>query len=177
MGPTTYRSKHKPDQPGRGILRICLITNLILAILAPLAPVLAPPVLAAPAAAPAAAPTNVLTLNVISARSEPRHQPAAVAKGDAITQFKYIINIDNTGTTTQRSPSGDCAPGGTYPANCQWTSIAGVPGSSPIYTQGDQSDFSGGGLTLPDGRYLISVMADGFKLDGAHFTMPVNGPV
>ena len=37
MGPTTYRSKHKPDQPGRGILRICLITNLILAILAPLA--------------------------------------------------------------------------------------------------------------------------------------------
>ena len=49
----------------------------------------------------------------------------------------------------------------------------GAKSSAPIYTQGDQSDFATGGLTLPDGRYLISVMADGFKLDGVHFTVPL----
>ena len=50
--------------------------------------------------------------------------------------------------------------------------IAGVPGSAPIWQQGDQADFANG-LTLPDGRYVISVMADGYKLDGAHFSMPL----
>lgn len=36
---------------------------------------------------------------------------------------------------------------------------------------------TGGGLDLPDGRYLVSVSADGYKLDGAHFTVPLDGPV
>ena len=49
----------------------------------------------------------------------------------------------------------------------------GVASSSPILTQGDQTDFEGAGLNIPDGRYLISVLADGYKLDGAHFTMPL----
>ncbi len=46
---------------------------------------------------------------------------------------------------------------------------------SPIYTQGDQGDFVGG-VTLPNGRYLISVLADGYKIDGAHFTVPLPDP-
>ena len=29
---------------------------------------------------------------------------------------------------------------------------------------------------LPDGRYLISVLADGYKIDGAHFTVPLADP-
>ena len=50
--------------------------------------------------------TTTLTLNVISARTEPRaFGGAGVTKGDPITDFKYIINIDNTGTTEQRSPA------------------------------------------------------------------------
>lgn len=32
-------------------------------------------------------------------------------------------------------------------------------------------------LSLPAGRYLISVLADGFKLDGAHLTVPDGGTV
>ena len=28
-------------------------------------------------------------------------------------------------------------------------------------------------MSLPDGRYLISVLADGYKIDGAHFTVPL----
>ncbi len=34
-----------------------------------------------------------------------------------------------------------------------------------------ETDF-GPGITLPDGRYLISVLADNYKIDGAHFTVP-----
>src|SRR5665647_3280545 len=55
---------------------------------------------------PAQAATNTLTLEVISARTEPRaFAGAGVDKGAPITSFKYIINEDNTGTTTQRSPA------------------------------------------------------------------------
>ncbi|MCB0123601.1 MAG: hypothetical protein KDE58_15220, partial [Caldilineaceae bacterium] len=145
-------------------------------------PATAAAVQAAPDQAPGAAPlaqTTTLTLNVISARTEPR---AGVVQGDAITSFKYIINVDNTGTTTQRpnsttgAPPAECTPAFSgYPASCDWVSIAGTASNSPIYTQGDQSDFP---LTnLPAGRYLISVLADGYKLDGAHFTVPLNGPL
>ena len=91
----------------------------------------------------------------------------------AIADYKYLINIDNTGTTTQRSPNPGTGcnyldPG--YPGSCKWTSIAGTPGSSPIFTQGDQADFATS-MEIPDGRYLISVLADGYKLDGRHFTV------
>ena len=104
-----------------------------------------------------------MTLSVVSA-----------VDGTPVGAYKYIINIDNTGSTAQRSPEPGtgCSPQDAgYPDSCNWTSIAGVPGSSPIYTQGDQSDFASGNFSLPDGRYLISVLADGYKLDGKHFTV------
>ena len=127
------------------------------------------------------AATNTLSMSVISARTEPRaFGGAGVVQGDSITNFKYIINVDNTGTTAQRldpvtgEPPVACTPADPgYPASCNWVSIAGSASNSPIYTQGDQSDFP---LNLPDGRYLISVIADGYKLDGAHFTIPLADP-
>ena len=89
----------------------------------------------------------------------------------AIADFKYIINVDNTGTTEQRTPADGCSPDSVgYPATCHWTT-AGIKSSAPIYTQGTQADFPLKGL--PDGHYLISVLADGYKLDGTHFTMPL----
>ena len=103
-----------------------------------------------------------LTLSVVSAST-----------GATVSAYKYIINVDNTGTTEQRSPAPGtgCSPQDAgYPGSCNWTSIAGVPGSSPIYTQGTEADFASG-LTIPDGRYLISVLADTYKLDGQHFTV------
>lgn len=114
-------------------------------------------------------------LSVVSARTEPAHVPPVV-KGAAIGTYKYMINIDNTGTTEQRSPNpgtgcNTADPG--YPGSCKWTSIAGIPGSSPIYTQGTQADFASP-MAMPDGRYLISVLADGYKLDGQHFTVKGN---
>jgi SdrD B-like domain/Abnormal spindle-like microcephaly-assoc'd, ASPM-SPD-2-Hydin len=95
----------------------------------------------------------------------------------AITSFKYIINEDNTGSTAQRSPGDGCSPAdANYPESCQWTSN-GITSSAPIVTQGDETDLaaSGSGIALDPGRYLISVLADGFKLDGAHFTVATDG--
>jgi len=142
-----------------------------------------PRVLAGPLPAPLAQ-TNTLTLAVVSARTEARaFGGTGVTKGDPVTAYKFMINVDNTGTTTQRpdAATGDlpyeCTPADpAYPANCQWVSIAGAASNSPVYTQGDQSDF-GPGIDLPDGRYLISVLADGYKLDGVHFSVPLEGPV
>ena len=134
-------------------------------------------VLVALPALPAQAATSTLNLNVISARTEPRALGGAgVSEGDAVDAFTYLINIDNTGTTEQRTATGPCAaetPG--YPADCHWPSIVDVEHPSPIYRQGDESDFADGGIDLPDGRYLISVLADGYKIDGAHFTVPLPG--
>ncbi|MCV2393294.1 IPT/TIG domain-containing protein [Actinotalea sp. M2MS4P-6] len=131
--------------------------------------------------AAAQAATNSLTLQVISARTEPRaFQGAGVAKGDAIGTFEYMINVDTAGTTDQRSPAlgTGCNPDDPgYPGSCAWPSISEEPHASPIVAEGDQADFAGGaGLTLPDGRYLISVLADGYKIDGAHFTVPLEDP-
>ncbi len=175
---------------GRHLLtRSLRVLTLLAVVLSSVAPVLSPIAVAAPATAPAAqTATNALTLNVLSARTEARaFGGIGVTKGDPIPAFKYIINIDNTGTTTQRSdpvtgaPPIECTPADPgYPASCQWVSIAGAASSSPIYTQGDQSDFANGVFQLgdlPNGRYLISVIADGYRLDGAHFTMPAAQPV
>ncbi|MFN2193949.1 MAG: SdrD B-like domain-containing protein [Candidatus Promineifilaceae bacterium] len=112
---------------------------------------------------PALAQTNTMSLRVESATDSTQ-----------IINFKYIINIDNTGTTVQRNPNpgSGCSPQDAgYPDSCNWVSVAGRANNSPILTQGDQSDFPL--MNLPDGKYLISVLADGYKIDGAHFTVPL----
>jgi len=128
----------------------------------------------------AGTPTSALALNVLSARDEPRAFGGAArtpdlplcttspmpdngaCKGDPIANFKYIVNFDATGTTDQRLATafstgcGATNPG--YPNTCRWPSIAEPSGWAPIYTQGDQGDFPL--ANIPDGRYLISVIAD-----------------
>ena len=147
-------------------------------------------------ASSSAAPSSSVALSVISARSEPRafggaaRAPLApctsspmplkgACKGDPITEFKYVINIDDTGTTDQRSPApgfGCSTSDAQYPDSCKWQSIAEPSGWSSIYTQGDQTDFAEP-MNLPPGRYLISVIADGYKIDGAHFCIDTAGDV
>ena len=82
------------------------------------------PVQASTTASPAqqVATTNTLSLAVVSA-----------ANGAPITNYRYMINKDNTGTTTQRQDPAtgdlpvDCTPAGAgYPGSCDWVSIAGV---------------------------------------------------
>ena len=137
-----------------------------------------PVVTAAPAQA---ATTNDFTVSVVSARAEAHAPGGAVAEGDAVTDFRYMINEDNSGTS---GPAGGPQPGSgcsaedpEYPASCTWPSILEDPGAAPIVRQGTSADFAAGAtMTLPDGKYLISVLADGFKIDGEHFTLPMEAP-
>jgi hypothetical protein len=121
--------------------------------------------------------TNVLTLSVVSARTEPNHPGGSVTQGDPISEYKFLINLDNTGNPNQPREAG-CSPDDPgYPDSCDWPSIREVPGAAPIITQGDQTILSGAtGISLPDGKYLISVLADGYKIGGKHFTVPLNDP-
>ncbi|MEN9706031.1 MAG: hypothetical protein RLZZ393_1910 [Pseudomonadota bacterium] len=119
-----------------------------------------------------------VTLKVVSARAESRwtnpstQAVTGISKGAVVTHYKYLINVDNSGdTSTQRSPAlgTGCNPADAgYPDSCKWTSIAGTASFAPVYTQGTQADFATA-MNIPDGRYLISVLAPGFKLDGRHF--------
>jgi hypothetical protein len=121
-----------------------------------------------------------ITLRVVSARTEPK---AGVQIGDPIDEYNFLINIDNTGdpfATVGCNPY--LADGVTrnpdYPDNCELPSLRTVPAWAPIYTQGDQNDLSESfSLLLPEGKYLISVMADGFKLDGEHFQVPPDSEI
>ena len=129
-----------------------------------------------PVSAAQAAPSDVLTLDVASARTEPRaFGGAGVSEGDPITDYKFLINENTIGGTEVRTPTGACTPTGgdtSYPDNCTWTSLNAAPDATPIVAQGDQVDLAGG-MTLPDGDYLISILADGYKLDGAYFSIPL----
>ncbi len=138
--------------------------------------VAAPVLVAVPAHA---ATTSSITVKVVSARTEPHHQPAAVTKGDPVASFRYLINVDNSGKPEPLSapePGSGCSaddPG--YPADCNWPSINQSPGAAPIYRQGTSADFATGPIDLPDGDYLVSVLADGYKIDGVHFSIPMEG--
>lgn len=78
-------------------------------------------------------------------------------------------NLDGT-------PRGSSDPG--FADTCQWPSTRYTPGAVPVVAVGTVDDLAGrasGGvindLTLQPGRYLVSVTADGYKIDGAHVTV------
>lgn len=134
----------------------------------------------------AAGPTGTVRLAVVSATTSAPVLPFrdfAVTTGQPIAQFHWIVNEDNIGDPTYdeanclpasaRDANTPAAGTGDFPASCTWPSIRAIDGHSPVVATGDQSNWPSAGLTLPNGKYLVSVTADGFKIDGAHFT--VNG--
>ncbi|HEY7627771.1 MAG TPA: hypothetical protein VH761_11910, partial [Ilumatobacteraceae bacterium] len=120
--------------------------------------------------------------------------PAGCGTAPEPFTYKWIINLDNTGDPHQASPSNAVDPldpidgsdvchpvtptnpdgDPLFPASCEWPSVHPVE-YSPVITQGDSSDWN---LTdainaLPEGKYLVSVSADGYEIGGAHFTVPM----
>ena len=160
--------------------------SLIVALISVVPSVVATASTVAPAVAAAAAPSpGSITLHVQSAR-DVNTLPGFVHKGDAVTEYKWLINEDDTGDPGSLTNQGteNCLPstaaGGNtsdpnYADMCQWPSVRNTSGLAPIVAQGDQTDLNGKTAlaNLPGGKYLISVTADGFKIDGQHFT--VNG--
>jgi hypothetical protein len=140
---------------------------------------------AAPAAAAQVPTTDTITLRVISARTEPRAlDGAGVEVGDPVESYQWLINEDNTGDPFDDTdcwayldPPANTIRNTNYPDGCQWPGVRNTPGWSPIVTQGTEADLNETqGITLPPGKYLISVMGDGYKVDGEHFTVPMEEP-
>jgi uncharacterized repeat protein (TIGR01451 family) len=169
---------------GRRLAAVLATAAFIASTLTSLVPIVA----VAPVAK--AASTNTVTLAVVSARTEPRALGGdGVAEGQAVDHYKWMINLDNTGTNVTRDakPGSACSawidaahtqPNPAYPTSCSWSSVAGLASSAPVMAQGDETTLNGAtGITLPDGKYLISVLADGFKLDGTPFILPASDGV
>lgn len=157
-------------------MKLALLTVSIVALLLPIAPWNVTEATTLPAAS---AITSTLYLNLVSARTEPlAFDGAGVTKGDPVTTpYRWLISVDNTGDPLQPRDAGCSRDDPDYPANCNWPSIRTIPGWAPVYTQGDQDDLNGTtGVTLPPGKYLISVVAEGYKIGGRHFRVPLSEP-
>jgi len=120
-------------------------------------------------------------------------------KGDRITDFKWLVNEDDsTGDPSFTSANvANCLParaavdaataaanpalaiyqtaGSGDLANCPWPSVHASAGHSTVIASGNQDDVASLS-NLPTGKYLISVTAVGFKIDGVHFEVR-NGAV
>ena len=149
---------------------------------------LAVPLVARGVAAAHAASPGSITLHVQSARTVAA--PPSIQKGDAIAKYHWLIAAENVpnaaggldGIGNPHDSTANCLParagGSADPATtCQWPSVRYTPGSVPVVAQGDQVSLNDATAlpNLPAGRYLISVTADGYKIDGAHFTVVDGG--
>ena len=122
----------------------------------------------------AATPGSV-TLRVQSARTVGT-APGEIQQGDPVPAYHWLIAGEDVGNPADSLTN--CLParaGGSadFATRCQWPSIRYTPGSVPVVAQGDQGDLSEATAlgNLQPGRYLISVTADGYKIDGAHVTV------
>ena len=158
-----------------------IIAQLVVPRLAPRAAAVVPPL------------PGGITLQVQSARSVNTNTTATVGRfvqqGDAILKYKWLINADDVGDpgTALNQGTEKCLPasatnafgvsiGSTDPQfadTCQWPSTRKTAGQAPIIAQGNETDLSSTKAlaNVPAGKYLISVLADGFKIDGQHFTV------
>ena len=77
----------------------------------------------APSADALVNPTSTIVLDVQAARTEPRALGGTgVTEGQPVDSFKWIINLDNTGTTAQRTANAGsgCSPlDPSYPDSCE----------------------------------------------------------
>jgi hypothetical protein len=94
--------------------------------------------------------------------------------GAPIANYRYMVNLDNTGNPAD-APA-DCDPiNPGYPATCDWPSIRGSDSNSPVVATGDNTTVMP--ITLPQDRYLISVLAPGYKLGGRHVTLDATATI
>ena len=146
--------------------------------------VVVPVVLRTATHARAATTPGQIGLRVESARTVNATDPNSIKKGDPVTTYKWLITADDTGNVNDPTSlcvpeSGTGASAGSYnPDRCQWPSTRYTPGNVAVVAEGDQTDFAPGTngnstlfYSLDPGKYLISVTANGYKIDGAHFTV------
>lgn len=72
--------------------------------------------------------------------------------GTILRDFRFLVNLDNVGDPQS-------------PYQADWPSLRSTASHSPVVATGDALSPT---VTLPAGRYLVSVLAPGHKLGGAH---------
>ena len=92
-------------------------------------------------------------------------------------KYKWLIVVNNVGNYdgTLSFPGNECnstLPG--YPDTCDWPSIHDIKATAPIYASGDNSN-NIAALTIDTaGDYMVTVMAEGYRLCGGYFTVPAD---
>jgi hypothetical protein len=126
--------------------------------------------------ASAASPDGAITLRVQSARTV--GAAPEIQLGDPIAKYKWLITRDDVGDP--HDTAEHCLPSRAgvnstpnFADTCKWPSIRTTPGAVPVIAQGSQDDLNTTKALehLPNGKYLISVTGDGYKIDGAHFVV------
>ena len=124
--------------------------------------------------------TSLASLCVESSADGATQAPYAtdILRGQRITEFQWLVNEDSTGDPTNDATTAAlCAPvraGGVVGADgrelsdCPWPSVHAVKGHADVVGSGTEGDVDRL-AQLPAGRYLLSVTASGFKIDGVHF--------
>ncbi|MBO8128416.1 MAG: pectin esterase [Peptococcaceae bacterium] len=87
-----------------------------------------------------------------------------VTTGDPIPEFKFIVNDNNVGDPQVELPEGDRDPS-------LFPSLKPGASHSPVVATGEASATSTPVASLPDGKYLVSVLAPGYKMGGNWVTM------
>ncbi|MEO6702015.1 MAG: hypothetical protein ABI140_10260 [Jatrophihabitantaceae bacterium] len=101
-----------------------------------------------------------------------------------LTKCHPITSTNPDGNPNYPNPIAGGSPilsdGSPNPAACNWPSIHSIT-SSPVVSDGSQTDWntttalpafnSATGRGLPDGKYLVSVTANGFQIGGGHFVV------
>ncbi len=141
---------------------------------------------AATSPAAAASPLPALDMDVVSARTA-GPAPDFKQKGEVVSDYQFLVQKIEAGDPTQSA--ADCLPmnkgnaGATnalYPAGCDWPGTRTSNTGDPIVAQGTQDDMANGTVTtdkLADGRYIVSVKADGYEIGAGYFDVPLTAPV
>ncbi|NPV69463.1 MAG: pectin esterase [Firmicutes bacterium] len=87
-----------------------------------------------------------------------------VRLGDPIQEFKFIVNEDNVGDPQVEIPEGLRDP-------TKLPSLKPGASHSPVVATGESSTSSVPVVMVPDGKYLVSVRAEGYKMEGTWVTV------
>ena len=127
-----------------------------------------------PSGSPSSGPTIATGLFFINPVSNVGTDAAPVA--ELITNYKWLIVESNTGSyegTLENPPPGCSSTDQGYPQACAWPSIRSTKAHAPIYSSGDSTEWGPTtGLEIPDSdkRYMVTVMAEGYRLCGGYFS-------
>ena len=157
---------------------------------------------AAPACSPTS-PANLGALCVESSTDGASDNPyhTGIVKGQSIGDYKWLVNEDTTGDPSFSDANvAACLPlrarpnppvdpnvnpvlakyngaGGGQLSDCPWPSVHASSGHAPVIASGDATNEQNIAnlSTRGDRKYLLSVTAGGYKIDGVHFEVRGGG--